>query len=125
VQQTSDITYRVFDWNRPLTGGRELHIDKSLAATDPALRGQIRRATESGESLVGCDYFHLEQLSAPQSRDTLGESFHALTVIDGQAQLLSAHGILSLTKFDSLIIPAGLGQYELQGSFKILCASQG
>ena len=35
VQQTSDITYRVFDWNRPMTRGRILHIDKSLAVADP------------------------------------------------------------------------------------------
>ncbi|MFO7585298.1 MAG: type I phosphomannose isomerase catalytic subunit, partial [Anaerolineales bacterium] len=82
VQQTSDITYRVFDWNRPLTNGRELHLDKSLAAIDPALRGQIRRAAEPGETLVTCDYFRLERLAAPQARNTHGESFHALTVIE-------------------------------------------
>lgn len=125
VQQTSDITYRVFDWNRPLTAGRELHLDKSLAATDTTLRGQIRRAAEPGNSLAVCKYFHLERLSGPQARDTRGESFHALTVIEGRAQLHSAHGVLALGKFDSVIVPAGLGQYELQGDFVILCASTG
>jgi mannose-6-phosphate isomerase len=125
VQQTSDITYRVFDWNRPLTAGRELHIDKSLTATDPHLRGQIRRAAESGESLVTCDYFHLERLTAPQVLDTRGESFHALTVIEGQAQLHSKHGVLALGKFDSVIVPAGLGEYELKGDFVVLCSSAG
>jgi len=125
VQQTSDLTYRVFDWNRPLTAGRELHIDKSLAATHPALRGQIRRAAEPGDGLVTCDYFHLERLAAPQVRDTRGGSFHALTVIEGQAQLHSAHGVLTLAKFDSVIVPAGLGQYELKGGFVVLCSSAG
>ena len=124
VQQTSDITYRVFDWNRPLTAGRELHIEKSLAVIDPNLRGQIRPASQAGESLVRCDYFELERLSVPQQRHTHGETFHALTVIEGQAQLHTAHGVLSLAKFDSVIIPAGLGEYELQGNFIILCASQ-
>lgn len=125
VQQTSDITYRVFDWNRPLTAGRELHLDKSLAATDPILRGQIRRANQPGEGLVTCDYFQLERLAAPQMHDTRGESFHALTVIEGRAQLHSAHGVLALGKFDSVIVPAGLGQYELQGDFVVLCSSAG
>jgi len=41
VQQTSDITYRVFDWNRPATPQRPLHIDKSLAAADPGLSGKM------------------------------------------------------------------------------------
>lgn len=125
VQQTSDITYRVFDWNRPLTAGRELHINKSLAATDPHMRGQIRRAGEPGDSLVRCDYFHLERLAAPQARDTRGGSFQALTVIEGQAQLQSEHGELTLGKFDSVIVPAELGNYELKGDFVVLCSSAG
>jgi mannose-6-phosphate isomerase len=123
VQQTSDITYRVFDWNRPLTDGRELHLDKSLAAIDPALRGQIRRADEPGETVVTCDYFRLERLTAPQVRNTHGESFHALTVIEGEALLESKYGPMPLGKFESVIIPAGLGVYELQGEFTALCAS--
>ncbi|MCG2786733.1 MAG: class I mannose-6-phosphate isomerase [Anaerolineae bacterium] len=125
VQQTSDLTYRVFDWNRPLTGGRELHIDKSLAVSDPQARGQIRRAGQAGSSLITCDYFHLEHLTAPVVRDTHGESFHALTVIGGAAQLQTEHGAQTLKQFDSVIIPAGLGKYELQGDFQVLCSSAG
>jgi len=125
VQQTSDLTYRVFDWNRPLTGGRELHIDKSLAVSDPQARGQIRRANPAEASLVHCDYFHLERLTAPQMRDTCGESFHALTVIRGEAQLQTEHGVQVLKQFDSLIIPAGLGKYQLEGDFQVLCSSVG
>ena len=125
VQQTSDLTYRVFDWNRPLTGGRELHIDKSLVVSDPQARGQIRRANPAEASLVHCDYFHLERLSAAIERDTHGESFHALTVIHGEAQLQTEHGIQTLKQFDSLIIPAGLGKYRLEGDFQVLCSSVG
>lgn len=125
VQQTSDLTYRVFDWNRPLTGGRELHIDKSLAVSDPQARGQIRRANPAETSLVHCDYFHLERLTAPETRDTHGESFHALTVIGGEAQLQTEHGLQTLKQFDSLIIPAGLGKYRLEGDFQVLCSSVG
>jgi mannose-6-phosphate isomerase len=125
VQQTSDLTYRVFDWNRPMTGGRELHIDKSLAVSDSQARGQIRRASETGSSLITCAYFHLERLTAPEARDTRGESFHALTVIGGQAQLQTEHGAQTLKQFDSVIIPAGLGKYELQGDFQVLCSSVG
>jgi mannose-6-phosphate isomerase len=74
---------------------------------------------------VRCDYFHLERLTAPQARDTRRESFHALTVIEGEAQLQSEHGVLTLGKFDSVIVPARLGGYELQGDFVVLCSSAG
>lgn len=127
VQQTSDVTYRVFDWNRPMTAGRELHIEKSLAAVDPHMRGQITSSDHSpaSGSLVRCGYFHLERLAGPQARDTRGESFHALTVIEGEAQLSSAHGGQTLRQFDSVILPANLGCYELRGNFRTLCSSAG
>jgi mannose-6-phosphate isomerase len=125
VQQTSDLTYRVFDWNRPMTGGRELHIEKSLAVSDPQARGQIRLAGETGSNLVNCNYFRLELLSAPQACNTHGESFHALTVIDGEAQLITEHGTQTLRQFDSVIIPARLGEYKLQGDFRALSSSVG
>ena len=42
VQQTSDLTYRVFDWNRPATPGRMRHIEKSLAVADPSASAPAR-----------------------------------------------------------------------------------
>ena len=47
VQQTSDLTYRVFDWNRPATPGRALHIEKSLAVADPSAAAPARPAPRS------------------------------------------------------------------------------
>jgi mannose-6-phosphate isomerase len=129
VQQTSDLTYRVFDWNRPLTSGRALHVEKSIAVTDIQSRGKITRLRQNSESgttsLAQCRYFHLELLSAPQERDTHGESFHALTVIDGEARIFTRDGETALRKFDSVLIPAAGGSYRLEGEFKILCSLAG
>ncbi len=44
VQQSSDLTYRVFDWNRPPSPNRPLHIAKSLAVADPAANPAVRPA---------------------------------------------------------------------------------
>jgi mannose-6-phosphate isomerase len=41
VQQTSNITYRVFDWNRPAAAGRKLHIAESLEVLDPQAEARI------------------------------------------------------------------------------------
>jgi mannose-6-phosphate isomerase len=126
VQQTSDLTYRVFDWNRPQTNGRVLHIEKSIAVTNPQLQGQITRQCDSGSvvvSLAHCPYFHLEMLSAPQKRDTHGESFHALTVISGQARISTMESNVRLRKFDTILVSAVCGSYRLDGDFQILCSS--
>ena len=126
VQQTSDLTYRVFDWNRPQSDGRVLHIEKSIAVTNPQSQGQITRRKSFGDaatSLVQCPYFHLEMLSAPQKRDTHGESFHALTVISGEARIFTREGETLLHKFDTVLVPAACGSYRLDGDFQILCSS--
>jgi mannose-6-phosphate isomerase len=126
VQQTSDLTYRVFDWNRPQANGRALHIEKSIAVTNPQSRGQITRHRNFGNtttSLVLCPYFHLELLSASQERDTHGESFHALTVIAGEARISAQRNDALLHKFDTILVPATCGSYHLDGSFQILCSS--
>lgn len=126
VQQTSDLTYRVFDWNRPQTTGRVLHIEKSVAVTNSQSRGQIVRQQDSkiaAISLARCPYFHLEMLTEPQERDTHGESFHALTVIDGQATVSTLESKITLNKFDTILATAICGPYRLDGNFKILCSS--
>jgi len=41
VQQTSDITYRVYDWDRPTTEGRKLHIKQALDVLDPYAGGEV------------------------------------------------------------------------------------
>ena len=126
VQQTSDLTYRVFDWNRPQTKGRVLHVEKSIAVTDLHSQGQITRQknfNDGAASLIQCPYFHLEMLAAPRERDTRGESFHALTVISGEAHIVTQETHASLRKFDTILLPAVCGKYRLDGNFQILCSS--
>jgi mannose-6-phosphate isomerase len=67
VQQTSDITYRVFDWNRPATQGRKLHLEQALAVTDVNAAAQIipqpPLADGDQRELVACPYFTLQLLA--------------------------------------------------------------
>ena len=127
VQQTSDLTYRVFDWNRPQSNGRTLHIEKSIAVTNLQSQGKITHQRDSGNaaaSLTKCPYFHLEMLSMPQERDTYGESFHALTVISGEACVSTRENeVVVLRKFDTVLVSAVCKSYHLDGNFQILCSS--
>lgn len=127
VQQTSDLTYRVFDWNRPQSDGRTLHIEKSIAVTNLQSQGKITHQRDSGvatTSLTQCPYFHVKMLSKSQERDTLGKSFHALTVIAGEAHVSTRENeAVELQKFDTVLVSAVCGSYRLDGNFQILCSS--
>ena len=126
VQQTSDLTYRVFDWNRPQSNGRVLHVEKSIAVTDSLSRGKIAHQSDLGNAttdLVHCPYFHLEMLSNTQERDTRGESFHALTVIAGEGAILTPEGQVPLHKYETIMVPAACGKYRMEGNFRVLCSS--
>lgn len=132
AQQTSDVTYRVFDWNRPMTGGRVLHIDKSLAVADPSASAAVRPAPALGDgeraTLVACSHFTLELVAIrtqPIPLDTARLTFHALTVIEGAAEVVAGGATAVLNRYDSFVIPAACGQYELRplGSCRALKAS--
>ena len=132
VQQTSDVTYRVFDWNRPATQGRKLHLAQALAVTDVNAAAQIipqpPLADGDQRELAACSYFTLQLLAGQTnsiSLDTGGESFHVLTLIEGGAQVEGPGWQLELNRFETVVIPAACGSYQVQthGSFRALKAS--
>lgn len=131
IQQSSDITYRIFDWNRPQTAGRTLHIEQSIAVSDPALAGEHGHATPPGdgerERLLQCPYFALDLIGGEAKSvklDTLGETFHALTVIDGEAEVAGADWSQRLGLYETVVVPAACGAYTVkpEGGFRALLA---
>lgn len=132
VQQTSDITYRVFDWNRPASAGRELHIEQSLAVLDlyasatplpepPLTDGQP-------ETLVRCPFFKMDLIhinSTTAALDTAGVSFHSLTVIDGNVSVTGDDWEIRLSQYETILVPANQGTYSIYPNCpsKILKAS--
>jgi mannose-6-phosphate isomerase len=120
VQQTSNITYRIFDWNRPASAGRALHLEQSVAVTNPQGTGQIQPAADlqpdDHRTVAQCPYFTLELLTAqtqPLKQDTQGASFHALTVIDGQGAIECGVERVTLNRFETVLVVAGAGTYHL------------
>ncbi len=132
VQQTSDITYRVYDWDRLQTGGRVLHIDKSIAVANPNAISSVLPPPALGDGdrvlLTQCPYFTLE-LAASQTQslalDTGGAVFHALTVIEGRAEIAAGDDVVVLRQFETAIVPAECGDYEVRpvGGFRLLKAT--
>jgi len=121
VQQSSDITYRVYDWDRPASAGRELHIEQAVAVTDPqrqAIRtsGAVPADTPSAIA-VNCSYFVLEVVhatAAPLASSAAGESFHVLTVKSGTVDVRCGDEQIRVETFGTAIVAATAGPYEIQ-----------
>jgi mannose-6-phosphate isomerase len=121
VQQTSDWTYRVYDWGRPATETRPLHIEKSIHVTRADFTAPITPPPATGDgtrhTLVECDYFTLELLSAQNKSielDTKGETFHAITVIEGRAVLQTETISVELDRFQTAVVPAEMKRYQFR-----------
>ena len=88
IQQNSDTTYRVFDWNRMGLDGkpRELHIEESLLSTDFDDFTPPLAHVETGV-VAECQYFRVEKknLSAPEDLRPAGE-FALVTLVGGSAE---------------------------------------
>ena len=124
VQQNSDTTYRVFDWNRLGLDGkpRELHLAQSLASIDfndfePAV---IRAPVEAGEAvkprtLVSSPLFTVEFCRLAPGTTALPPSrMQILAGLGGQAQVREGQTVVELPPGQFCLLPACLEQVTLQ-----------
>lgn len=121
IQQKSDLTYRVYDYDRRDDRGqpRELHLEQALDVIDYGMPSQDASPQPLGEGrtlLVECRYFAMErwELCAAREVETEPESFELLTVIDGRVDLVWAETLYQLPSGASIVLPASLGAYCLQ-----------
>jgi mannose-6-phosphate isomerase len=122
IQQKSDLTYRVYDYDRRDAQGRprELHVERALDVTNYAAAApavvEPKRLDDARTLLVSCPYFAMERwdLAAPLAAATDPGSFEILTVIDGAAKLAWADSEQHLARGESIVLPASLGSYQLQ-----------
>jgi mannose-6-phosphate isomerase len=120
VQQSSDTTFRVYDWDRPASAGRKLHVEESVAVTDPRKGAVVRPAAELRGTMtaaaLACPYFNLEVVSlggGALDGDTRGEAFHVLTVTEGVVELSCADETVRLERFETALVAGGAGSYSL------------
>jgi mannose-6-phosphate isomerase len=122
IQQSSDTTFRLFDWNRVDRDGkpRTLHVRQALDTID-YLRGPVgpQAATPTDranvERLVTCEKFVLDRwtLDSPDGLEN-DNRFHLLAVIEGRVAV-SGDGVANeMQRGDTLLIPAACCQIELR-----------
>jgi mannose-6-phosphate isomerase len=121
IQQTSDLTYRVYDYDRRDAQGRprDLHLAKAIDVIDYRASGPAKAAPQPlGEGrtlLVTCPYFRMQRWepAGPAELATDPATFQILTVVDGTARLTTGAGELRLARGESVVLPASLGAYTL------------
>ncbi|MGA2613349.1 MAG: type I phosphomannose isomerase catalytic subunit [Spirochaetia bacterium] len=113
IQQSSDITYRVYDWDRGNEHGqaRELHMEKALQVIDFGARPRIFRADRRddtlGSILAGRQFEIFQAIVATGVDLPARPSCSAGTVVEGDMRLLCGDARMDLRCGDSFVIPAG------------------
>ncbi len=127
IQQSSDTTYRLYDWGRRGLDGRprQLHIDKGLGVANLKHASQVRRP--DSDLLVHGEYFMTwrQQLRSEGLSLKTGGTFQALTCIEGEiAAATDDHEAIALAKGETGLIPACIDEIELSGVGTVLRSCQ-
>ena len=113
IQQNSNVTYRVFDYDRLGADGRPrpLHVEKALEVTD---LHPVRRL-DFGPHMGTCPYFTVDGYDGPFAARCGEDSFHALLITEGRGSLACGGEARAVKRGDCLFLPAGSGRYEVSG----------
>ena len=130
IQQNSNTTYRVFDFNRRDKNGnlRELHIDKALEVSNLKKSPAIKEISDENEvTLALCEYFEVKRLKVDRESEISvdGESFLSIISIDGDAKLIFEGGELDISLGESVFVPANAGKMMIKGKCQLILSRIG
>lgn len=131
VQQSSNVTYRVYDYDRRDAQGnpRELHVSKALDVTDSNLKAKNCKDSKIEELdgynkqiLTQWEWFTCEKLTVSTKAKLIAgeDSFQGITLLDGELKVVANDYTQTLKKGESMFVPAGLGEYTLEGKGELL-----
>ena len=128
IQQTSDITYRISDWNRQTSGSskRELHTDLALDALDfseTSARKKISAQPEMNvfQNLVNCDFFNTSLLKFNKKLTKnyyFTDSFVIYICIEGEFAVCCGNSVEKVMTGETILLPAMIKEVTLEPSGK-------
>lgn len=128
IQQPSDITYRVYDWDRADENGkfRELHVDLALDAIDYKCKESkitYQKNPNVANKLVHCEFFttNFIELTQELSVNKNNESFLVYICLEGEANLLLKNKEpFVLSKGMHVLLPASITNFTWKGKAKLI-----
>lgn len=134
VQESSNVTYRVYDYGRKGVDGkpRQLHIKEALEVahlekakenTYPYVMEQVVGGAVG--TLASCNYFTVKRIDLEEQMQLSAneESFHHILVVDGEVKLINKEQCLLGHKGESFFVPASTGTYELVGKGQLVVST--
>ncbi|MEP2281436.1 type I phosphomannose isomerase catalytic subunit [Maribacter sp.] len=125
IQQTSDVTYRVFDFNRKDKEGnlRELHTELALDAVDYKKKDDFKVGYSHDKNkvntMVDCPYFKTNFIEVTENLDldtAQRDSFTIYMCVGGEAKISTAEGNVSIKSGETALLPASTQKISLQST---------
>ena len=130
IQQSSDITYRVYDYKRKDSDGkyRQLHTDLAREAIDYNAFESKQSYDHVGQGrtkLVECPFFKTSLIEVADSLDVTNseDSFFILICVEGAAKIVTGIVTTDLSRGETLLIPASTKAFSIQGQGTFLSAT--
>jgi mannose-6-phosphate isomerase len=127
IQQTSDITYRVYDWDRVDASGksRELHLGMAIDAINSEVtqsKKHYAKAVNTSNPMVDCPYFTTDflPLDGELKINKTGETFTVYMCVEDSFELHTSARKFSYNTGDTVLVPAGLQEFTLHGNASLL-----
>ena len=129
IQQTSDVTYRIYDFKRKDKNGnyRELHTQEAAESIDYTVIDDYRTSyepkKEEGVQIACCPYFTtaVYDLTEPMTLDyTDLDSFVILIAVKGEGKLICGDEELTFRMGDTVLLPATTKEVKIEGTVKFL-----
>lgn len=121
IQQTSDITYRIYDWERTDDQGneRELHTDLAIDAIgfdmDDNFRIDYDKTSNQSNEMVSCPYFTTNYLKVDKElhKENTHDSFVIYICVDGEAEINAENYSEVIKKGETILVPAVITSYQI------------
>lgn len=134
TQQSSDTTYRVYDYDRRDKDGntRELHLEKAIDVTtvpqayEPISYVTTQRGGLTVTSFVSNSFFTVEKwnVSGEETEIAANEKYTIFSVLAGNGKLTAGGQSYDLAKGEHFILPAGFGPYRLSGELEMIMSHE-
>lgn len=130
IQQTSDVTFRIYDFKRRDKNGnfRQLHTEQAALSIDytvlPSYQTQYQLQTDRSAALVQCPYFKtfVYDVTHPSTLDIASlDSFLILIVVKGSGRITdNENNVYDVSAGDTLLFPATTKSLAVEGGMKFL-----
>jgi mannose-6-phosphate isomerase len=127
IQQTSDITYRIYDFDRVDVNGntRELHVDLALEAINYNVvktQQEYSKVENVSNEMLNCQYFttNFIPLNGALKLNKNKESFSVYMCVEGSFELIYEKEKYDYKTGDTILIPAEITEFEIKGNASVL-----